>query len=146
MYKEEFFEEGIVSDVTGGLATVTVLEKGSCEECSAKIFCKPSDDKKKLTAKDTLGVKKGDLVRVAVRGKNVLAAVSMLYGIPLLLILSGIFAGYNYFTKNVELYSSLLGFGLTSVYAAAVYIISRFRKVNDSLIPEIISVTKNYEN
>lgn len=142
MYREEFVEEGIVTDVKDGIATIMIMEEGSCEECTAKIFCKPSDDKKKLTAKDPFGVNAGDKVRVAVRGRNVLAASTLLYGIPLALLLGGIFFGLSYFNSNKELFSSLLGIGLVAVYSAGVYAVSKLKSESKALIPEIIFVNK----
>lgn len=141
LYKEEFVEEGIVADVKDGIATILIFEEGSCEECGAKIFCKPGEDKKTLTAKDPFGVKAGDKVRVAIRGRNVLAASAVLYGIPLLLILGGIFFGMNFFNDDKEIYSSLLGISLLIIYYAAIYFISKTTHESSAFIPEIIFVT-----
>ncbi|MBZ0198952.1 MAG: SoxR reducing system RseC family protein [Ignavibacteriaceae bacterium] len=142
MYREKFVEEGIVADVKDGIATIFVLEAGSCEECGAKIFCRPTDDKRKLSAKDPFGVKPGDKVSVAVRGRNVVAASSIIYGVPLILILAGVFLGMSFFSANKELYSSVLGLGLVALYLFIVYTVSKIKKESEALIPEIVFVSK----
>ncbi len=146
MYKEEFFEEGIVANVKDGIATIFIIEEGSCEDCGAKIFCKPTDDKKTLTVKDPFGVAAGDRVRIAVQGRNVLAASTLLYGIPLLLILGGVFFGMSFFTANKELFSSLFGLGLVAVYSAVVFLISKSKKESKALLPEIVFVSKGLDS
>lgn len=140
---EEFYEEGIVKDVKDGLASVIVNESSACESCAAKVVCKTGDeDSKILTAKDPIGVHQGDKVRVAVKGKNILAASFLLYGLPLILFLAGIFAGLNYFSSQKELWGTILGFGLIAVYAVILSFLSNKNINKNKLIPEIIFVSK----
>lgn len=119
---EQIQEHGVVQDIHDGVATVSVLRGGSCRECGARTLCKASDDDNhRVPALDPLGVKPGDRVRITAPGKNVLLASVCLYGIPLLLLLLGIFLGAGIFTDNPEIYGSLIGIVLCALY----YIILR---------------------
>lgn len=116
---EELIEEGIVVKSENGYADIILLTKESCEECSAKIFCKPKDDSSRiLNVKNTCGAQKGDKVAISIQGRTLLKAAFELYLYPLLLLISGILLGSSIFANlnYTELYAFLLGFLLTSVY------------------------------
>lgn len=120
--KEELFESGIVLKSGGGIAEIAVKENSSCEECSAKIFCSPQNNKlRTLLVSDTLGTHPGDEVRISVKGEEILKATFLLYGIPLFLILTGIILGMELFKsyKYAELYSFLSGVFLSGIYFIA---------------------------
>ena len=67
MNSEELIEEGIVIKVDKGTAEIAIIEKGECSECSAKVYCSPTEgNKKKLKVSDPYGVKPGDRVKVKI--------------------------------------------------------------------------------
>ncbi len=138
---EELYEEGIVKEVKDGIAQIVLNESGSCSSCAAKAVCKPGEDEQKiLPARDTLGVHPGDKVRIAIKGKNILTASFLLYGLPLILFLAGIFFGIKYFIHQKELWGTVLGFALIAVYAVILNIFSNKKKNKDKFIPEIVIV------
>jgi sigma-E factor negative regulatory protein RseC len=140
MSQEDFLEEGVVIGMEGKRAIVLLTSDDRCEECAVHDHCKPSGaNGHSLIAADPLGVRPGDKVRVAVKGKNILLATVLLYGIPLVLLLVGIFIGMAVFESNIELYSSLLGLALMGVYALALYLRSKFGLNQDNLAPKIVS-------
>ena len=140
MYKEELYEEGIVKEAHNGIAEIVISDSELCQECSVKIYCKPgSSNERCLTVKDPFGVHPGDKVRVTIKGSRILSASFMIYGIPLLLLLAGIFIGMLLFNNNREIFSSLLGIGLVAVYAAGILIFSKKEKINS--LPEITFVS-----
>jgi sigma-E factor negative regulatory protein RseC len=140
MYKEELYEEGIVKEAQNGIAEIVISDSEQCEECSAKVYCKPGSlNERCLTVKDPFGVHPGDKVRVTIRGSRILSASFMIYGIPLLLLLVGIFIGTLLFNNNQEIFSSLLGISLVAVYAAGILIFSKKEKINS--LPEITFVS-----
>jgi positive regulator of sigma E activity len=141
MFKEEFVEEGIVTEVKDGIATIYVTEKGGCEECSAKIFCKKdeSEDKRRLVARDNFGVRPGDSVRVSLRAGFLLNASFLIYGLPVVLMLALIIGGMSYFSSDAELKSSLLAIGVLAFYYT---ILSTFKKVKKVQLPEIVFVKR----
>jgi len=140
MYTEELYEEGIVKEVKDGIAVVNIQDSESCHECTAKIYCKPGKSEgRSLTVRDPYGVHPGDKVRVVIKGSKILSASFKLYGIPLMLLLAGIFIGMEVFESNKEIYSSLFAVGLVSIYALFMILFSP--KDNSTSHPEIVFVS-----
>jgi sigma-E factor negative regulatory protein RseC len=142
MYKEELYEEGIVKEAHNGIAEIVISDSDHCQECSVKVYCKPgSSNERSLTVKDPFGVHPGDKVRVIIKGSKILSASFMIYGLPLLLLLAGVFIGMHLFNNNQEIYSSLLGIGAVTLYAVGIMIFSKKEKTNS--FPEITFVSSS---
>lgn len=142
MYKEELIEEGIVKQSKDGIAEIIISDSNHCEECSAKIYCKPGNEKlRTLLAKDPFNSESGDKVIVKINGSSILKASIRLYGIPLLLILAGIVVGMNLFTSNKEVYSTILGIILSGLYLIIISLTSK--KANYNSYPEIFQLKKS---
>ncbi|NWG29713.1 MAG: SoxR reducing system RseC family protein [Ignavibacteriaceae bacterium] len=142
MYTEELFEEGVVKEAHDGIAEIVISDSEHCQECSAKIYCKPgSAEERSLTVRDPYGVHPGDNVRVVIRGSKILSAAFRLYGIPLILLLAGIFFGMEIFKSDKELFSSLLAVGLVAVYSVFLFLLSKKKKTRS--YPKIIFVGKS---
>ncbi|MCX7610449.1 MAG: SoxR reducing system RseC family protein [Ignavibacterium sp.] len=140
MYNEELVEEGIVKLSNNGIAEVIISNSGHCEECSAKIYCKPGNSSERtLIVRDPFGAKAGDKVRVVIKGSKILSASFLIYGIPLILLLLGIFIGHYIFNENKELYSTLLGFSFIIFYS--IFFLLFFKKHKLSSYPEITFVS-----
>jgi len=145
MNKEELIEEGVVLTVNAGKAEIMVIDSDSCEECSAKIYCKPSSENKKtLLVKDPFGVKPGDKVKVALQGANLFKASSILYGIPLLILVGGIVLGVSLFenSSSKEVYAFLLSISACALYYLIVYLITKNKPENIEL-PVITFVSRH---
>jgi len=144
MQGEDFYEEGVVLSAADGTAKVKVLKTGSCEECSAKMFCSTEENAENtLLVTDPLGVKAGDEVRILVKGVTILKAALLLYGIPLVLLLAGLIAGMNGLDPGLmapQLWSFLLGLGLAGVYYLILYLFGLARGTSSSMMPGIISI------
>lgn len=139
---EELFEEGIVLKSSRGTAEIALKENDSCEECSAKIFCSPQKNKlRTLLVSDPLGTLPGDEVKISVNGKEILKASLLLYGLPLILVLTGIIIGMSLFEnyKYAELYSFISGLSLSGLYFYILFIKTSKKKQNKTL-SRIISV------
>lgn len=142
--REELNEDGIVIDSEKGVAEVALLRTDNCEECSAKIFCKPkADNTKILRVSDPFGAKPGDEVRIAVGGDALFKYSLIIYGMPLLLMVLGILSGVSMFssTSSPELFSFLFGLSITSIYFLIVYFILK-NYVGNSFMPKITFVRK----
>lgn len=140
MYTEELYEEGIVKESKDGIAIISIQDSDNCHECTAKIYCKPGKSEgRSLTVRDPYGVHPGDKVRVVIKGSKILSSSFRLYGIPLVLLLAGIFIGLEVFESNKELFSSLLGVGMVTVYALYMFLFSEKEKINS--YSEIIFVS-----
>lgn len=145
--REQIIEEGIVIKTESGFAEVDLNSSEDCEDCHAKIFCKPSserDSSKILKVKDPFGAKIGDKVRISVGGGAVLKASFMLYAIPLILLILGIFLGMEVFaeSKLKELLAFILGFGMMAIYFVLVYVIGLNKKSDSENLPRIITISK----
>lgn len=142
MYKEELYEEGIVKESHDGIAEIVIAKSDQCEECTAKLYCKPgSSNERSLTVSDPFGVHPGDKVRVSINGNQILKVSFLIYGVPLILILTGLFLGMQFFEKNKELFSSLTALGLVSVYILIIFFIDKKRSREIRSYPKIIFVS-----
>lgn len=143
-YKEELFEEGFIESITDGIATVIIESSATCEECSAKVYCKPKDsDGRKLSVKEYAGAEVGDKVRVSIKGKNLLLASIYLYGIPLFILVGTLLTGMNTFQNNPELYSFLSAIAILTIYFLFLWTFSEKLNKNSKIIPEIVAVYKS---
>jgi sigma-E factor negative regulatory protein RseC len=142
MYTEELYEEGIVKEAKDGIAIISIQNSDKCKECTAKIYCKPGNTtERSLTVIDSFGVNTGDKVGISIKGNKILSATFLLYGIPLILLLSGLFVGMRIFQINKELYSTLTAFGLVSIYVLITFYISKKRNHVTKSYPEIVFVS-----
>ena len=137
---EQIEEKGIVIEAKDGRAKVELLASDACEECTAKIICKPRDENAKmLEVSDPFGVKPGDQVTINVEGSEVFKASLKLYGIPLFLLIAGILAGSALFTNDWLIF--LAGVIPTTLYYIGLYF---FWKRNDTqVMPKIVFVKKS---
>ncbi|MCU0342509.1 MAG: SoxR reducing system RseC family protein [Ignavibacterium sp.] len=142
MYREELYEDGIVKEASDGIAEIVISDSDHCEECSAKVYCKPgSSNERSLTVKDPFGVQPGDKVRVTIKGSKILSASFLLYGIPLIILVVGIFIGLQIFTINKELFSTLLALGFISIYSLGLFLYAKQNRHKVSSHPEITFVS-----
>jgi len=89
-------EEGIVAEIEGDIARVSLLKKSACESCSASGVCHPGDaDKSFMEAANPLGAVKGQRVKVVVAPQVYLKASIILYGIPMVVFVGGAILGKN---------------------------------------------------
>jgi sigma-E factor negative regulatory protein RseC len=137
----EVIEEGIVESYNNGTAVVKVLRKDACNSCSAKGFCSSSNDENKVSAKSEYNLKAGDFVRISIPEKNITSASTYIYGIPLLLMISGLILGHLITNENKEIFSSLLVLLLIALYSGIVYFYSR-KKDFSSFMPRIVFINK----
>ena len=142
MYTEKLTEEGTVKQSKDGIATIVISDSENCKECTAKLYCKPGNsNERSLTVKDSFGVFAGDRVRVSINGSQILRVSFLIYGIPLILVLAGLFIGMQVFHINKEIYSTLFAIGLVSIYILIIHFIDKKRNHNLQSYPEIVFVS-----
>ena len=112
-------EEGIVVDVAGDIARVSIVAKSACEKCSASGVCHPGDQEY-MEASNPLGAKKGQKVKVVLAPQVYLKASIILYGIPMTVFVAAAIAGKNlglrYGTEsNSDLWAFISGMVCTAV-------------------------------
>jgi sigma-E factor negative regulatory protein RseC len=140
---ELLVEEGTVLSIEKGVAEVEVFPEGKCEECSAKIFCKPNKDNKNIVrAENSIGAKIGENVRIEIKCSSILSASFVIYGLPLIILVAGIFLGLVIFSsyKLSELYSALFSIGLTAIYFLLTFF--QNKKEKNPILPKIVSIKK----
>lgn len=147
MYNEELTEEGIVKESKDGIATVVISNSDNCEECTAKLYCKPGNTKQRsLTVNDPLGVNVGDSVKVSIKGSQILRVSFLIYGMPLILILAGLFLGMQVFQINKELFSTLFAVGLVLAYTSIILLVDKKKKHDIRSYSQIVFVNRKVSN
>lgn len=137
MYKEELTESGIVKESKDGIAEIIIPTSAHCEECTAKIYCKPnSNSDRTITVRDSIGLKPGDFVLVSVFGSNILQTSFFIYGLPLLILISGLLLGFKLFDYQKEFFSTIFSFSLVAIYYFALK--QRLKKISTPLESRII--------
>lgn len=130
MNSEEIVEEGIVLKAVNGEIDIEIISSGECEHCSAKLICKPKDDKSNvLHLKDSIQVKPGDKVKIAMKGSVLFKASLLLYGVPLMLLVAGIFLGMRIFKQDSfnELFSFIFSLSLIAIYFLLLFFVPSFK-------------------
>ena len=147
MYNEELTEEGIVKELKDGIATVVISNSDNCDECTAKLYCKPGNTKQRsLTVNDPLGVNVGDSVKVSIKGSQILRVSFLIYGMPLILILAGLFLGMQVFQINKELFSTLFAVGLVLAYTSIILLVDKKKKHDIRSYSQIVFVNRKVSN
>lgn len=140
MNGEQIHEEGIVIEAKDGKAKVELHTNDACEECTAKVFCKPKDENANvLEVRDPIGVKPGDEVTINIEGSDILRASLKLYGIPLLLVVAGIILGSEVFKDDIL--GIIMGLGSATLYYFGLYFV--WKRSEEQVMPTIISVKLN---
>jgi sigma-E factor negative regulatory protein RseC len=104
-------EEGIVAEISGDNAKVAVLKKSACESCAAAGVCHPEDaDRSLLEAANPLGAVKGQKVKVVLAPQVYLKASIILYGVPMIALVSGAILAKNISLRFGEVHSDLWAF------------------------------------
>jgi sigma-E factor negative regulatory protein RseC len=119
-------EEGIVVEVTGDIAKVAVLKKSACENCAAAGTCHPDDgDRSLLEAANPLNAVKGQKVKVVLAPQVYLKASIILFGIPMIALVSGAIIAKNLAIRySGEAHSDLWAFlaGMACLVLSFVFI------------------------
>ncbi|MGK9369297.1 SoxR reducing system RseC family protein [Melioribacter sp. Ez-97] len=143
MKEEILIEEGIVSRSLGKFSEVILENVAECEECSARLICKPrGGDTKIVVARDPFGTEPGEKVKIAVSGSAILKSVFLLYGLPLLVFIISLTAAYSlkFLFPGDELKSFVFAILITGFYYALFSFASK--KFIHFSNPRIISVSR----
>jgi len=139
-------EEGIVAEVEGNIAHVAVLKKSACEQCSAAGVCHPGDQEL-MEAANPLNAVKGQKVKVVIAPQMYMKASMILYGIPMVALITGAIIAKNIAARYVgEDQSDLWAFiaGMACTVVSFVFIRAYNKKVEKTqkykpVIVEILS-------
>lgn len=131
-------EEGIVVKTDGEKAIVLVERKSACERCRAKDFCQLTDaNMLEVQAKNEIGAKPNQVVELSIPDSAGLIASLLVYLIPTILFIAGIFLGLSEFKNHFAgALGGLAGLVLGFVFAVIVWNKSWRRKS----LPKVISI------
>ncbi len=137
---------GTVVELNGDHAYVHIGRNTACESCGACHFDENTMNLK-VTAVNQVHAKVGDRVELSLDNVNYFKASIYLYGMPLLAMLIGIFAGLLIFPKiglqNSDVYAILLGtILLTLTYILIKANSEKFEK-NTKYMSVITSIMQN---
>lgn len=107
-------ETGVVTNITGIIATVSVGKKSACEQCAAG--CKVTDSGAEIEAVNRANAKVGQKVRVQLRPYSYLKGSAIVYGLPAVALVVGAVAGKELFSglfrgADPDIVSAIFGFG-----------------------------------
>lgn len=135
-------ETGQVLEVKGKNLRLQMVRNAACGSCKA---CSIGIDSKslELEAVNLCGAKKDDVVEIRLETDSFLSAVSIIYGIPLLCLLAGIFVGYlvggSLATEVKEL--TAIGMGLLFMALGFLVIRSQNKKFRrEKYVPKAVRV------
>ena len=87
-------EKGVVIKTDGQFATVRINKKPECEGCGMCLFPQGVSHVD-ITCKNQMGAKEGQTVTLTGKNKGKLTSVSLVFGVPLLMIILGIVLGFT---------------------------------------------------
>ncbi|MGD0283622.1 MAG: SoxR reducing system RseC family protein [Dissulfurispiraceae bacterium] len=111
-------EIGIVKEINGIRAVITVPKKGSCESCPGSSLCETlGAGEAVMEAFNHADARVGDTVKVVFRASTYLKGTILVYGLPSLMLIIGAVLGREYLGRifpsaNPDLASAAGGFGL----------------------------------
>ena len=89
-------EIGFVSKIINDKALIRLIETDACDECKAKILCKPNiTGIREVTALNKAQAQIGERVRIVESGNLLLIFSFFQFAVPLLGLLSGIFLAHG---------------------------------------------------
>jgi sigma-E factor negative regulatory protein RseC len=139
-------EEGIVAEVAGDIAKVSIVTKSACEKCSASGICHPGEQEY-MEASNPLGAKKGQKVKVVLAPQVYLKASIILYGIPVTVFVAAAIVGKNLGIRyGSESTSDLWAFiaGMACMIVSFLFIRRYNKKIEktDQYKPTIVEILK----
>ena len=110
-------EIGIVKEINGIKAIISVQKQGSCGSCPGATLCQTLGAGEALMeAYNHVGARAGDTVKVVFKSSNYLKGTMLVYGLPSLMLIIGAVLGKGYLSRffpaaDPEILSAGSGFG-----------------------------------
>lgn len=127
-------EKGKVVEVGEDVVKINIEPGDACKKCPAAELCHPAGDLRIVEAKSSLKLDVGDEVVIEVSPKSGLTAMFLLFGIPVIMALIGIFIG-NSLNDLYTVIFGLVGFGLGLIFAK---IINNAAAKKQKLLPRVV--------
>ena len=100
-------EIGKVIEIIGETAKIEITPSGGCSHCSQANICNPfGSNKKIIELKNIINAQIGDSVKIEIKEKDRILSLSLLFGVPIVLFVSGVIIGQ---TISGDKLSAILG-------------------------------------
>lgn len=123
-------ETGIVTKIEGNMAKVLVQKKSACDGCSIQGACQSTSEGMEIEALNAAHAREGQRVKILLTPRDYLKGTMIVYGLPLVLFITGAIIGKNigeeYFKEiNSDLVAAIAGFIALALSLAGVRIWSK---------------------
>lgn len=123
-------KQGKVKNIKGKKATVLLSRFSACGECNECIVS--GRDRVEIEADNPISASKEDIVRVSIEEINLFFVTIIVYLIPLLLFLLGVYTGYQIFPFlfNILKYRSIFSVfsGILFLLIGSIVVLRKFNK------------------
>jgi len=123
-------ETGIVTKIDGNMAKVLVQKKSACDGCSVQGACHSTSEGMEIEALNAAHASEGQRVKILMTPRDYLKGTMIVYGLPLVVFITGAIIGKNIgeeYVKgiNSDIVAASTGFLLLALSLAGVRIWSR---------------------
>jgi len=129
-------EMGRVIETTHYSARVLLQSCEACKTCSASYLCRPSGNDRIIEAENSIGAHIGDEVYVEISSRIGFLALFLLFGLPVILGLTGLLIG----AQQSDTYS--LAYGIVGLACGLIIakIVNNILSKNQKLLPRVIEI------
>jgi positive regulator of sigma E activity len=129
-------EIGKVIETTHYSARVLLQSCETCKTCSASYLCRPSGNDRIIEAENSIDAHIGDEVCIEISTKMGFLALFLLFGLPVILGVTGLFIGSQYSDTHSLMYG-IVGLACGLIIAK---IANNILSKNQKLLPRIIKI------
>jgi sigma-E factor negative regulatory protein RseC len=108
-------ETGIVTKIEGNMAKVLVQKKSACDGCSIQGVCQTKPEGMEIEALNAVHAREGQRVKILMTPGDYLKGTMIVYGLPLVVFITGAIIGKNIGEEylkdmNSDLVAAVTGF------------------------------------
>ena len=122
------FEKGTVKKIEGNYAVVE-MDGGECKTCSARLFC-GGEEKRTMKIENNIGTVVGDRVTVEIPKRSFYISLSLIFIIPIILLIGGFLIFNQFFSETI---SGLISLALLVIWFFILKYIDGYQKGNVKL-------------
>ncbi len=144
-------ETGIVKEIRGDKAIISVQKQSSCDSCNAGGSCKAGESGAELEAINQADAHVGDRVKIAFTAYTYLKGSMIFYGIPAVALVAGAILGKDHLSRffpgiDPDSLSGIAGIALCvlSFFVVRIFM-KRFAKKRET-IPVVVEVLESRQD
>ena len=132
-------QKGIVKEIKGNYATVSVKRQSACDSCHANGYCVECKKSMDAVALNEVGAQTGDTVELESPTGTVLGYAALVFLMPVVMAIGSFVVFSLWFSQTASLLASLGFFILAFVF---IYFYFNKRSVKEKNIVKIIKIIK----